>query len=246
MKIKHFLIVLFAGFFFACNWPAGIFVETESFTDKGGWVVDQQFMDLMRSSYLLAHGMRKPVKDASTEVTFPRKGNFRMFVRTFNWTSPWFNGKGPGRFQVLIDGKPAGTTFGDAGKEWLWQDGGRIALEPYPELGGIVKELSPEKVGNAKPESQYEDEKKTALNNGEPNITRFMNYRAHQCDACGAGYCTGHAHDRPDGRGREDGCRRVQAKQCETARRVRKSFGKPENFDGERRRKGRGITLSRL
>ena len=275
------------GFFFACNvQTAELFIEAESFSEKGGWVVDQQFMDLMGSSYLLAHGMGQPVKDAATEVSFPRKGIYRMFVRTYNWTSPWFDGKGPGQFQVLIDGKAAGTTFGDTGNGWIWQDGGkiaidntkvqiclhdltgfngrcdaiyftqdstfvppskisaltafrykqtgikpknggkfdlvvvgggvagicaavsaarlglkvalihdrpvwggnnssevrvhlggRIALEPYPELGGIVKELSPEKGGNAQPAGQYEDEKKTAVVNGEPNITQFMNYR---------------------------------------------------------------------
>ena len=31
--------------------PAGIFVEAESFATKGGWQVDQQFMDLMGSPY---------------------------------------------------------------------------------------------------------------------------------------------------------------------------------------------------
>jgi hypothetical protein len=56
--------------------------------------------------------------------------------------------------------------------------GGRLELGPYPELGGVVKELSPEKGGNAKPASQYEDEKKTAVIDGEPNITQFSNYRA--------------------------------------------------------------------
>jgi hypothetical protein len=288
MSIKHVIFLLVACFFFACNrQPADIFVEMESFADKGGWVVDQQFMDLMGSSYLLAHGMGRPVKDAATVVTFPRKGTYRMFVRTYNWTSPWFDGKGPGQFQIMIDGKPAGTIFGDVGNEWIWQDGGkvtidnarvqislhdltgfdgrcdaiyftqdetfvppaelealtafryrqtgikpknggkydlvvvgggvagicaavsaarlglkvalihdrpiwggnnssevrvhlggRIALEPYPELGGIVKELSPEQGGNAQPAGQYEDEKKTAVIDGEPNITQFMNYRA--------------------------------------------------------------------
>ena len=50
---------------------AELFVEAESFTQKGGWVVDQQFMDLMGSPYLLAHGMGVPVADAATEVEFP-------------------------------------------------------------------------------------------------------------------------------------------------------------------------------
>ena len=36
---------------------ADLLVETESFQQKGGWVVDQQFMDQMGSPYLLAHGM---------------------------------------------------------------------------------------------------------------------------------------------------------------------------------------------
>lgn len=53
---------------------SNLFIEAESFTKKGGWVVDQQFMDLMGSSYLMAHGMGEPVEDAQTEVTFPEKG----------------------------------------------------------------------------------------------------------------------------------------------------------------------------
>ena len=52
------------------------FIEAESFSNKGGWKVDQQFMDLMGSPYLLAHGMGVPVDDASTEVTFPEKGEY--------------------------------------------------------------------------------------------------------------------------------------------------------------------------
>ena len=288
MKTKHFIILSLAALFFACNpTPTDLFIEVESFSDKGGWVVDQQFMDLMGSSYLMAHGMGQPVKDAVTHVSFPCEGTYRMFVRTFNWTSPWYDGKGPGKFQVIIDGKPVDTTFGDTGDAWCWQDGGEITidntevqislhdltgfngrcdaiyftqdgsfvppaemdtltafryrqtgiqpknagkydlvvvgggvagicaavtaarlglkvalvhdrpiwggnnssevrvhlgghleLEPYTNLGGVVKELSPEKGGNAQRASQYEDEKKTALIDGEPNISQFMNFRA--------------------------------------------------------------------
>ena len=45
-----------------------IFLEAEAFEDLGGWVLDQQFMDLMGSPYLLAHGMGTPVTDAVTAV----------------------------------------------------------------------------------------------------------------------------------------------------------------------------------
>ena len=66
---------------------ADLLVETESFQQKGGWVVDQQFMDQMGSPYLLAHGMGVPVEDAKTEIIFPETGTYYIFVRTFNWTS---------------------------------------------------------------------------------------------------------------------------------------------------------------
>lgn len=84
---------------------ADLFVEAESFTHKGGWVVDQQFMDLMGSSYLLAHGMGEPVGDARTEVVFPEKGKYYVYVRTYNWTSPWKDGEGPGKFNLYVDNK---------------------------------------------------------------------------------------------------------------------------------------------
>ena len=54
----------------------GVWVEAESFRDKGGWSVDQQFMDLMGSPYLIAHGMGKPVADAVTTVEFPESGTY--------------------------------------------------------------------------------------------------------------------------------------------------------------------------
>ena len=45
---------------------SSLLVEAESFQQKGGWVVDQQFMDIMGSPYLMAHGMGIKVEDAST------------------------------------------------------------------------------------------------------------------------------------------------------------------------------------
>ena len=46
-------------------------VEAESFKEKGGWVVDPQFVEQMGSPYLLAHGLGKPVGNAITEFTIP-------------------------------------------------------------------------------------------------------------------------------------------------------------------------------
>lgn len=41
----------------ACTKHNDIFVEAESFPNKGGWSVDQQFTFEMGSPYLIAHGM---------------------------------------------------------------------------------------------------------------------------------------------------------------------------------------------
>ncbi len=105
-----------------------ILAEAESFTRRGGWVIDPQFMDIMGSPYLLAHGLGRPVADAATDVSIPAAGRYRVWVRTKDWVAYW-NAKGaPGRFQVLVSGRALETVFGAAGAEWHWQDGGLIDL----------------------------------------------------------------------------------------------------------------------
>ena len=103
-----------------------VLVETESLGDKGGWVVDQQFMDQMGSPFLLAHGLGEPVPDATGEVHFSSPGKYRVWVRTRDWVAPWNAPGAPGRFQVLIDGTPLPATFGTEGAPWHWQDGGFV------------------------------------------------------------------------------------------------------------------------
>ena len=67
---------------------SNILVEAEAFASTGGWVVDPQFMDIMGSPYLLAHGLGQPVADASTEIDIPVAGNYRVWVRTKAGSSP--------------------------------------------------------------------------------------------------------------------------------------------------------------
>ena len=55
-----------------------ILIETESFIDKGGWVVDPQFIEQMGSPYLMAHGMGVPVANAVTKVEFNEKGKYHV------------------------------------------------------------------------------------------------------------------------------------------------------------------------
>ncbi|MCX6884960.1 MAG: FAD-dependent oxidoreductase [Verrucomicrobia bacterium] len=106
-----------------------LFLEAEQFQNLGGWVVDQQFMDQMGSPYLLAHGLGEPVGDAATSVMVEKAGRARLWVRTRDWVAPWKVKGTPGRFQVLINGKPLKPLFGTEGEEWHWQDGGMVRLQ---------------------------------------------------------------------------------------------------------------------
>ena len=108
-----------------------VLVEAESFTDLGGWVNDQQFMDQMGSPFLLAHGLGRPVEDAKTTIKIPADGKYRIWVRTRDWVAQWTKGKvkAPGQFQVVIDNQKVQTIFGTEGVKWHWQDGGLIDLQ---------------------------------------------------------------------------------------------------------------------
>ena len=105
-----------------------ILLEAEAFSDKGGWQIDQQFMDIMGSPYIIAHGMGRPVQDAETVFNVQQTGTYNVYVRTYNWTSPWYKGKGPGSFCVVINGKRLSIS-GDTEKTWTWTHVGQSALK---------------------------------------------------------------------------------------------------------------------
>lgn len=111
-----------------------VLVEAEMFDDFGGWVLDQQFMDLMGSPYLLAHGMGRPVADARTAVDIAKPGRYRVWVRTRDWVAPWNAPGAPGRFQLIVNGDALPTSFGTEGAAWHWQDGGTIELSGRAHL----------------------------------------------------------------------------------------------------------------
>ncbi|MDR1497467.1 MAG: FAD-dependent oxidoreductase [Puniceicoccales bacterium] len=100
----------------------------------GGWALDAQFLDQTGAVYLLAHGIGVPVADAVTVARFPATGRFRVWVRTYNWTSPWDREPGPGRFELLVNGaavtaeKGGQTILGTTGERWLWQEAGIIQI----------------------------------------------------------------------------------------------------------------------
>jgi len=105
-----------------------LFVEAESFAAPGGWSLDTQFIEIMGSPYLLAHGLGAPVKDAATPVTFPAAGTYRVWVRTKDWVAEWKAPGAPGKFQVLVNGIPLAETFGTKNAKWFWHDGGTVTI----------------------------------------------------------------------------------------------------------------------
>jgi len=118
-----------------------VIVEAESFAEHGGWTLDTQFVEQMGSPYLLAHGLGKPVADATTKVVVPAAGEYRVFVRTKDWVARWNAPGAPGRFELVVNGKPLATPFGTQGAEWGWQDGGTVSL-PAGEVAVSLHDLT--------------------------------------------------------------------------------------------------------
>ena len=121
------LTTLFSMGLLSAKNPGSVLVEAESFANTGGWVVDQQFIPSMGSPYLLAHGMGEPVENASTNVSFPGKGNYHYWVRTKDWVpdSP----ESPGVFKLILNGEEQNQVFGTNDFGWQWVYGGKIKVK---------------------------------------------------------------------------------------------------------------------
>ena len=98
---------------------ANVWIEAESFQHKGGWQVDQQMIE----------GMGSPVKDAQTTVRIDTTAIYNVYVRTYNWTAPWYAAAGPGGFKVAINGKRLPHIVGQTGDSWQWQKAGTVNLK---------------------------------------------------------------------------------------------------------------------
>ena len=116
---------------------SGILVEAEDFDHFGGWVVDSQFETQMGSPYLLAHGLGRPVVDATTVLTVAQAGDYEVWVRAKDWVPSHH----PGRFTLSINGAALDVEFGANGKDWSWQSGGRVSL-PQGEVTLALHDLT--------------------------------------------------------------------------------------------------------
>jgi len=139
MKSKNsiglFLFLLFPLLTFA---QKDALIEAESFIDKGNWVTDPQFIQQMGSTYLMAHGMGTPVKNASTKVAMPSKGKYHLWARTKNWAPG--NWDAPGQFKIAINGQALNFIFGKT-PNWTWEYAGEVVL-PSKEMSIELVDLT--------------------------------------------------------------------------------------------------------
>lgn len=103
---------------------SGILIEAEEFENFGGWVLDSQFEMQMGSPYLLAHGLGRPVADATTDVTLADSGDYVVWVRTKDWVPSHH----PGRFTMSINGEMLAKELGASGQDWAWECAGELSL----------------------------------------------------------------------------------------------------------------------
>ena len=61
--------------------------------------------------------------------------------------------------------------------------GGHIEMEPYPNLGNMIKEFGPLRKGNAQPADYYEDDKKRTFLEAEKNLTLYPSYRVYAVES---------------------------------------------------------------
>lgn len=108
------------------SYGQSFFIEAESFSDKGGWLVDPQFVEQMGSPYLLAHGMGEAVENAEAKIKIKKKGNYHVWARTKNWAPG--NWVAPGRFQVVVNGQLLVNELG-LKPEWNWEYAGQIVID---------------------------------------------------------------------------------------------------------------------
>ena len=102
---------------------ARVEVFPQSF-EAGGWGLDAGLMDVIGSPHLIAHGMGRPVPDATARVVFPEAGVWRVFVRAKNWTEG-----APGKFSLLVNGTALKHVFGAGERAWAWEDGGTVEVK---------------------------------------------------------------------------------------------------------------------
>lgn len=108
---------------------AEIWLEAESCYDLGGWCVDTQSMEMLRSSYIMAHGMGIPVPDAKAHIDVSESGLYHVWALTRDWSAVWKGADSIGKWQFAVDGTALEGILGIGNTEWGWQKCGTVRLD---------------------------------------------------------------------------------------------------------------------
>jgi hypothetical protein len=119
------------------GFPSGVLIEAEDFENYGGWVMDSQFETQMGSPYLLAHGLGRPVADATTVIAITDPGEYTVWVRAKDWVPSHH----PGRFTLSINGAVLPKELGANGQDWSWESAGKVSL-PRGDVTLVLHDLT--------------------------------------------------------------------------------------------------------
>lgn len=104
-----------------------LMLSCAAFEDDGGWIRDSEFILNMGGVYLLAHGLGRPVEDASMCFHCEEDGDYHVYAYTFNWVAPWHRDMAPGQFEIAI-GDQRTCILGTRNEHWGWEYGGRLHI----------------------------------------------------------------------------------------------------------------------
>lgn len=107
------------------NADGAVLIDAADFDERGGWVLDTQFVQFTGTACLVAAGIGRPVADAVARLSLAQGGTYRLWVYCRNWIPE----HSPGTFTLGVDGEDLSVTHG-AGPDdqWTWEDGGTVEL----------------------------------------------------------------------------------------------------------------------
>lgn len=103
-----------------------IWIDAADFKDKGGFILDTQFVREMGQGYLLANGVGTAVEPAMTKFSVCEDGLYRIFIRTKNWCNEY----SPDGLIVSVDGQNLQHICGEMHSlDWYFEIAGDFDLK---------------------------------------------------------------------------------------------------------------------
>ncbi len=102
-----------------------IWIDAAEFTEKGGFVLETQFVREMGQAYLMADGVGEPVAPAAVSFNATEGGMHRVFIRTKNWCCE----HDPDGIVVEIDGVKSEHVCSEVNvRDWYFEAAGDFML----------------------------------------------------------------------------------------------------------------------